>query len=75
MKYLIITLFYNFPSKEQNRVLQCNIFDDLISTMKKKTKTKTTFPMLYTQPFCVHSYHFAPGMCLSIIGPYYMNIH
>ena len=62
-KYLIITLLYSFPSKEQNCVL---------STMKKKNKT---FPMLCTQSPCVHSYHFAPGMCLSIIGPYYMNIH
>ena len=61
-KYLIITLFYSFPSKEQNCVL---------STMKKKK----TFPMLCTQSPCVHSYHFAPGMCLSIIAPYYMNIH
>ena len=60
-KYLIITLFYSFPSKEQNCVL---------STMKKKT-----FPMLCTQSPCVHSYHFASGMCLSIIGPYYMNIY
>ena len=59
-KYLIITLFYSFPSKEQNCVL---------STMKK------TFPMLCTQSPGVHSYHFAPGMCLSIIGPYYMNIY
>ena len=59
-KYLIIILFYSFPSKEQNSVL---------STMKK------TFPMLCTQSPCVHSYHFASGMCLSIIGPYYMNIH
>ena len=66
-KYLLNTLFCNFPSKEQNCVLQCNIFDDLISTMKK-------FPMRCTQSPCLHSYHFAPGICLSIIGPYYMNI-
>ena len=58
--YLIITLFYSFPSKQQNCVL---------STMKK------TFPMLCTQSPCVHSYHFTPGMCLLITGPYYMNIH
>ena len=109
-KYWIRTLFYSFPSKEQNCVLPTMkkkhslcfapsppvsipttlhlacVFRSLgliiwIFTECQKSKTvyslpwKKTFLMLCTQSPCVHSYHFAPGMCLSIIGPYYMNIH
>ena len=51
----------------------------IVSLQKSKTvyslPWKKTFPLLCTQSPCVHSYHFTPGMCLSIIGPYYMNIH
>ena len=57
-------LLYEY-SLNVKRVKLCTLYHE-----KKKT-----FPMLCTLSPCVHSYHFAPGMCLSIIGPYYMNIH
>ena len=60
-KYLITTLFYSFSSKEQNFVTPYH-------------EEKIISYALHPDP-CVHSYHFAPGLCLSKIGPYYMIIH
>ena len=50
-KYLIMTLFYWKISLLENCVVQCNIFNDLIFTMK------SAFPMLCAHSPSVHSYN------------------